>query len=94
MNRLAAETRSRRMAREIVKKIHPFIRPDQHVHHIDGNPLNNDIRNLCVLPNSFHMSFHHVGREYRKGFKKPIDLKRDLKHLEYNLFFYNNNIWP
>lgn len=94
MNRLSAETRSRRMAREIVKKVHPFIRPDQHVHHIDGNPLNNDIRNLCVLPNSFHSSLHNLGAKRPARPKKPIDLKRDLKHLEYHLFFYNNNVWP
>lgn len=32
--------------------------PDEHVHHIDGNHLNNDPDNLMVLSNSEHMKIH------------------------------------
>lgn len=30
------------------------LNPDEHVHHIDGNSFNNDIKNLIVLTNSEH----------------------------------------
>lgn len=32
--------------------------PDEHVHHIDENPLNNDISNLKVMSNSDHAREH------------------------------------
>ena len=49
---------SRRLAREIVKKTHPDIKADQHVHHIDGNPFNNNIGNLIILRDSDHIKHH------------------------------------
>lgn len=31
---------------------------DEHVHHIDGNPLNNELSNLQVIDGSEHMRLH------------------------------------
>ena len=89
MNRVSTETKSRRLAREMAKKIHPFIRPDQHVHHIDGNPMNNSIENLCVLPASFHTYLHHYGKPNKFKNIRRTDLKRDLATLERLLRIYN-----
>lgn len=36
------------------------------VHHIDGNPLNNDISNLCLLTNSAHSKLHTLYRKLCK----------------------------
>ena len=33
-----------------------------HVHHIDGNKLNNDLDNLKLLPQSKHSSLHNKGK--------------------------------
>ena len=45
---------------------------DEHVHHIDGNKSNNDIKNLQLMSKSEHQSFHakksyenHVGAMYK-----------------------------
>jgi DNA-binding transcriptional regulator YiaG len=55
----SAITYSRMKARKKIKEIYPDIKRNQHVHHIDGNPLNNDIDNLCVMSASEHVGFHH-----------------------------------
>ena len=41
--------------------------PDEVVHHIDGNPKNNNPSNLKVMTRSEHMSYHM--REYWKNKK-------------------------
>src|SRR5690606_38896634 len=43
---------------EIWKAHYGPIPPGFHVHHKDGNPLNNDIANLQLLPVSTHMAMH------------------------------------
>lgn len=94
---LAAANKSRAKARKLVKTIHPFIRPDQHVHHLDKNPLNNDIENLCVLPRSFHLSYHNLGSKKpqrpRPEQTKLGNLSGTLNILEKTIFFYNECIW-
>ena len=40
------------------------LEPNEQVHHIDGNPLNNDIDNLVVLPRELHDFVHE--KDYRK----------------------------
>jgi hypothetical protein len=42
------------MEQELGRKL----QPTEHVHHIDGNPLNNDISNLMVLESAEHMRLH------------------------------------
>lgn len=86
MNWLSSEMKSRRLAREMVKKIHPFIRPDQHVHHIDGNPFNNNISNLCVLPKGFHASLHKMGT---KAPAESTTSKRALIRAEREIAAFN-----
>jgi len=49
---------SRTSARKKVSKITPLTRAEL-VHHIDGNPLNNDIRNLAVLTTREHSKIHN-----------------------------------
>jgi len=34
------------------------LRPEEHIHHIDGNPLNNDPDNLMIIENHPHMILH------------------------------------
>ena len=45
-----------------------------HVHHIDGNKLNNNISNLQVIKNSLHTKEHnlvqYVSEEYKRNFWK------------------------
>lgn len=40
-------------------KIGRWIDSDEHVHHLDGNKLNNDTDNLAVLSNSEHAKLHN-----------------------------------
>lgn len=34
--------------------------PTEHVHHIDGNPLNNDLANLVVMDGAEHIRMHRT----------------------------------
>ena len=34
--------------------------PDEHIHHIDGNPLNNDENNLALVTRSGHARLHRL----------------------------------
>ena len=36
------------------------------VHHIDGDPLNNNLENLQVVTRAEHMQIHNTGRKYSK----------------------------
>jgi hypothetical protein len=53
-----------------------YSRYTHHVHHIDGNPLNNNISNLKILTVKEHLSLHALHRNKVKGFDpqftKPI----------------------
>lgn len=37
------------------------LKPGEHVHHIDGNKLNNNPENLCILSASEHANIHNLG---------------------------------
>jgi hypothetical protein len=47
------------------------------IHHIDGNPLNNDIKNLECMTHSKHTILHHKGKKHFEETKKKIS-KWDL----------------
>lgn len=44
------------------------LRPDEQIHHMDRNPLNNDIDNLLVLPRELHDFIHE--KDYRKYYDR------------------------
>jgi len=54
------------MARKIAKQFFPDLRSDQVVHHIDGNPRNNDPNNLMIMDQGEHLEFHAKFRKKNK----------------------------
>jgi hypothetical protein len=42
----------------IEKEMGIKLKPYEHVHHKDGNPLNNDLSNLEILPSHLHAKIH------------------------------------
>ena len=48
--------------RAIWAKEHGAIPPGMHIHHRDGNPLNNDLGNLECLPAREHVASHSLGK--------------------------------
>lgn len=41
------------------------LQPEEQVHHIDENPLNNDISNLMIIPRGEHQRQHSTGKHYK-----------------------------
>ena len=61
--------------REVVKKQGVYLKPGfHHVHHKDGNKLNNDPKNLEVKYRSEHELDHHIERQEKRLNKKYKDL--------------------
>ena len=54
-----------RLHRYVWEKENGPVPDGYHVHHVDGNPDNNEIANLCLLTASEHSSFH-AGQEKNK----------------------------
>ena len=92
---------SRLLARKIAKDVHPDIRSDQDVHHIDGNPLNNHPGNLIILSDSDHMKHHwDINREQKMIALKIGINKREAKktqriisEMESLINLYNEGIY-
>lgn len=42
----------------IEEKLGRLLEPYEEIHHVDGNPLNNDISNLRIVNHGEHQSFH------------------------------------
>ena len=45
---------------------------DEHVHHIDGDQLNDSVINLALLNHSEHMSLHKTGAKHSKESRDKI----------------------
>ena len=74
---------SRYKARRKMKEKFPlFINYETVVHHIDHNPLNNNIMNLTIMENGKHLSYHQKGK--LKGIRPETFKKIDLLFLDYN----------
>ncbi len=80
---------SRIKARKIIKDLYPDLPTDEHVHHIDGNPFNNNINNLCMIKNSDHIKIHWLRGDMRVNGCKRTTLNQDLEILEKWLVAYN-----
>jgi len=61
MARDSKETGSRARARKLMVDIYGKIPSNCVVHHVDGNPYNNDISNLQIMNKSYHASYHNKG---------------------------------
>ena len=99
-----SRTASRAEGRSVIKGIYPEIKAKgkefwrRHViHHLDGNPYNNDPNNLIVLTNKDHGRYHKKLREFgitSKKYKK-VKPKRELTPAERNIlvtFLYNKGL--
>lgn len=51
--------------RYLWERAHGAIPEGHHVHHIDGDPLNNDLGNLACIPHAHHVAEHHDERVKR-----------------------------
>ena len=69
------------------------------IHHIDGNSLNNDIRNLQCVTKEKHLSFHKSGKKHHNynNYKKiPRIRKRGIgvnNKQRYNIAFKSKHIY-
>jgi len=50
------------------------------VHHVDGNPLNNDPDNLVILTRSEHQRLHHMGAKQRRWTVEEEDRAVELEN--------------
>lgn len=76
---------SRMKARKKFKKHFPSINlAGIHIHHLDGNPMNNEISNLCPISAKAHLGWHNSGAS------RDIDLNKDINRLESLLIIYND----
>ena len=53
------------------EKLNRKLKPNEEVHHIDGNPLNNEVSNLVVIDGREHRR-QHVQKYYDKEMTCPI----------------------
>jgi len=54
------------------KHLDRVLTPKEHVHHINGDSLDNRIENLEVLSAVEHQSRHHTGKKWVNGYRKGL----------------------
>ena len=55
----------------------------EHVHHIDGDPLNDNIDNLVIINEGIHHSQHMQGYKHNETFCRKLSLRcKGVKHSE------------
>lgn len=74
--------------RLIWEKYYGEISLNIHIHHVDGNKLNNCIWNLDTLTHSEHSSLHNKGKEYSDETKMKMS---EAKKGENNPFYNNHH---
>ena len=81
-------------ARKIASKVVP-LNKGMVVHHIDGNPTNNNPNNLMILTRKEHRRAHIEMDGYINVYQKRTQepLKRNKKKLEMLLNLYNDGIY-
>jgi hypothetical protein len=73
---------SRQLAREKYQRFHKVKLPRTIVvHHLDGNPFNNDIKNLSPMPTVEHSKYHKPKHKIVKP-KRNIILIKKLDYLD------------
>ena len=84
--------RSRRKARQIIKSIRRYsnLPSNRLVHHIDHNPLNNNLGNLCIMSPKEHHGVHPRFTKNKWGGSKSFTTIK--KELEQALILYNFNL--
>ncbi len=55
------------------------LRPNEVVHHLDGDKLNNSIENLAVLSRDEHQRLHQLGSVRRRWSKAEVRRACDLR---------------
>lgn len=63
------------MERHLGRKLEPW----EHVHHKDGDKLNNAINNLEVIDGAEHIRIHHEGMERSDQAKKTMAIFRTMR---------------
>lgn len=69
------ENESRCKARKLMRKHHPKMLRTECVHHIDLNPMNNELDNLVIMDKWKHNELHH---DLRYGIKPAIKFIKKL----------------
>lgn len=64
--------------------------PNEDVHHIDGNPLNNDISNLQILMHGDHQYLHNLPKYFDKIMTCPICQQSFIWTSKQQSEFYRN----
>lgn len=70
------------------------LKKGEHVHHLNGNKLDNRIENLELLPGRTHERLHAIKRGFGKNRvgipptnKTPIEIRRDIAALRWQGYF-------
>ena len=77
---------NKRLHREVWKYYYGDIPEGCHIHHIDGNPLNNDIKNLQCLNGKEHLQYHSsiMTEEHKRWLRNNLNNNARPKAVEWH----------